>query len=257
MALTAPRQKRRISAKAFLSCLAIIACGHWLIWTQPLYAASDPARVAAICEAAAEQAATRYGMPVAILQALTLTESGRKLDGRLRPWPWTLNVSGRGYWFKSRQEALDFVRHEIPKDVRSYDIGCFQINRRWHGHAFASEADMFDPNLNADYAARFLMSLLPEFKSWEKAAGAYHSRTPKFAQKYEQKFAAHLARLDAHDLPILPAPDAAPILAKTPRTLLGQPVDWEQHLRTPGSLSRLHANPKSSGLLRQTGRSLF
>ena len=47
---------------------------------------------------------------------------------------------------------------------------------------------MFDPATNANYAARFLSDLYSELGNWSEAAGAYHSRTPKYAQKYAARF---------------------------------------------------------------------
>ena len=76
----------------------------------------------------------------------------------------------------------------VPKAVRNLDIGCFQINLRWHGHAFASVAQMFDPLANARYAAEFLTDLHREFGDWDAAVAAYHSRTPHFATRYMERF---------------------------------------------------------------------
>ena len=59
-----------------------------------------------------------------------------------------------------------------------------QINYRWHGHAFPSLDDMFDPEWTATYAAQFLRTLYEERGSWSEAAGAYHSLTPEKAQIY-------------------------------------------------------------------------
>ena len=71
-----------------------------------------------------------------------------------------------------------------------------QINYRWHGHAFPSLEDMFDPEWTATYAAQFLRTLYEERGSWSAAAGAYHSLTPELAQKYRARFDRLLAGLD-------------------------------------------------------------
>ncbi len=39
------------------------------------------------------------------------------------------------------------------------DLGCMQINHRYHGEKFPSVEAMFDPARNVDYAARFLKDL--------------------------------------------------------------------------------------------------
>ncbi len=244
-----------LDAKALYNCLAKIACGFWFVSSLPAFAGADAGRIASICEVAAREAAERYGIPVEVMQALTLTETGRMLEGRKRPWPWSLNVEGRGHWFNTKTEAIEYLQEKIPKSSRSYDLGCFQINARWHGEAFASEVDMFDPHLNADYAARFLLSLLPEFGSWERAAGAYHSRTPKYARRYEQLFNANLESLGDSFESYIAKPQQAPV--HVPYSLLGQPESWTDEAARPGSLARLRNNPAQHGLLRQAGRRLY
>lgn len=146
---------------------------------------SDPSQ---ICDQVAVFAAEKTGVPLSVLKAISLTETGHKRGGQLRPWPWTINMEGKGLWFDSRDEARAYVDKEFARGARSFDIGCFQINYRWHGEAFASIDQMFDPVANALYAARLLGQLHAETGSWGKAAGAYHSRTEKFAERYQARF---------------------------------------------------------------------
>ena len=63
---------------------------------------------------------------------------------------------------------------------------------------FASLADAFDPEENADYAARFLRQLYAETGNWTAAAGLYHSRTPLLAASYRQAVALRLANTAAN-----------------------------------------------------------
>lgn len=148
-----------------------------------------------ICDTAAEIAAQKTGVPIGVLQAVTRVETGRQRSGTLTPWPWTVNMEGKGVWFDSEDEARTFVYKNYKRGARSFDIGCFQINYKWHGQEFASIEDMFDPTINALYAARFLLTLFNEKGSWDKAAGAFHSRTEKYALKYEKRFATVRRRL--------------------------------------------------------------
>ncbi|PVA09691.1 transglycosylase [Pelagivirga sediminicola] len=96
-------------------------------------------------------------------------------------------MEGVGKWFNSRDEALKYVEEKYHAGSRSFDVGCFQINYKWHGGNFASLFDMFDPNANALYAARFLETLYIEKGDWLDAAAAYHSRTDKYALKYRKR----------------------------------------------------------------------
>lgn len=167
-------------------------------------ASPDPA---ALCEDAARRAAARHDIPPEVLRAISLVESGRASDGRLRPWPWTINVAGKGVWFDDRAAALKAAQDALADGQTSFDTGCFQINYRWHGDAFASLEQMFDPDETARYAARFLAGLYREKGDWTLAAGAYHSRTESRAAIYRAKVARHL---DMPQEPPSPTRTAAP-----------------------------------------------
>ena len=160
-------------------------------------AAMDPDPNAALCESAIAAGARRAGVPPHVLYAIALTETGRKSGGRVRPYPWAINREGKGYWFKTREEALAFGQQSLAEGRRSFDVGCVQINYRWHGHAFPSLEAMFDPEWTATYAGQFLRNLYEERGSWSEAAGAYHSLTPELAQIYRTRFDRLLASLDA------------------------------------------------------------
>ena len=148
-----------------------------------------------LCETAIVKAARRGGVPQEVLHAVALTETGRKQDGRLRAWPWAINREGKGHWFETYEEALAFAKASLAEGRPSFDVGCVQINYRWHGHAFPSIEAMFDPEWTATYAAQFLRTLYEERGSWSAAAGAYHSLTPDLAQTYRQRFDRLLAGL--------------------------------------------------------------
>lgn len=147
------------------------------------------------CYGAAQKAADQSGVPVDILLAITLNETGRQRAGEIEPWPWTMNVAGKGYWFDNQAEAKAFAKRQLDRGQVSFDVGCFQINYRWHKSGFAGIDAMFDPVENALYAAKFLSALHAETGSWLEAAGAYHSRTPKYAARYRKRFASHLTRI--------------------------------------------------------------
>ncbi len=158
--------------------------------------AADAATTAALCDRAAQRAALAEDVPLDVLKAIARVETGRTLDGVLEPWPWTVNREGQGYWFASEVEAKSYVFDIFKSGVRSFDVGCFQINYRWHGKAFRSIDAMFDPDENATYAARFLAQLYAELGSWPAAAGAYHSRTQHLAASYSDRFQTVMAQLD-------------------------------------------------------------
>jgi hypothetical protein len=181
------RTPARLWRMAALTC-AMLAGG----FTGPATAAT-PEQYAALCERAIINGARRGGVPEPVLRAISLTETGRQIGGALRPWPWAANVEGKGYWFDNRAEAVAFIKSQMQQGKRSIDMGCFQINYRWHGHAFPSVEAMFDPEYAATYAAQFLRNLYAEHGSWPRAAGAYHSLTPHYANIYRARFERILA----------------------------------------------------------------
>jgi hypothetical protein len=148
-----------------------------------------------VCDAAAYRAAQETGVPAEVLLTITRLETGRSQTNG-DPWPWTVNHAGDGTWFPSEDDARSYVFSKVKRGASNIDIGCFQINYHWHADGFRSLDDMFNPDLNALYAANFLDRLHTEFGDWIEAAGAYHSRTPEFAGKYKAKFREFKARVD-------------------------------------------------------------
>ena len=144
-------------------------------------AGADPA---ALCDRAALQASQSSGVPIDILLAIARVETGRRHDGSLNPWPWTINADGKGAFYDSKALAVAAATAHLTDGTGTFDIGCFQLNLRWHGDGFATFDDMFDPQKNADAAAQFLQSLYHELGNWTDAVAAYHSRTPDLAQTY-------------------------------------------------------------------------
>lgn len=166
--------------------------------------------IARLCDRAARTAAAAEGVPLDVLQAIARTETGRSGASGLQPWPWTVNMEGIGKWFATEAEARAYVSSHFRRGARSFDVGCFQINYKWHGEAFRSIDEMFDPTLNARYAARFLMQLFEEFGDWSAAAGAYHSRTPEHARSYAAKFDRVRAAVPADAAPARDSHGAEP-----------------------------------------------
>jgi len=150
-----------------------------------------------LCRAAIAAAERTHAIPAGLLLAIGLVESGRTdpATGQRLPWPWAVNVEGRGALLDTREAALALVRQAEATGIRSIDIGCMQVNRAHHPAAFASLEQGFDPTTNADYAARFLRQLKegPAAGDWMKAAGFYHSQTPERAEPYRAKVQAALA----------------------------------------------------------------
>ena len=120
-----------------------------------------------------------YNLPNNLLTSIALVESGiKKKQNHYTSWPWTLNVSGKSFYFDHRNELLDFLALNFtPK--KSIDVGCMQLNYRWHKVAFSSIEEMMDPELNIKYAAQFVHELYGRHKNWEDVIKHYHSNKKK------------------------------------------------------------------------------
>ncbi len=185
------------------------------------------AQAATVCDDAARHAAELSGVPLPILTAITRVETNTRRNGTPGPWPWTLNHAGKGEWFDSPEDALDRMA-VLAGTGASFDVGCFQINTRWHGAAFGSAEEMIEPETNARYAATYLLELFAETGDWKAAVAAYHSRDPDRGAGYAEKVAAVMRRSDT---PVAPADAAAGTAAAVqpranhfPLLLAGDPI---------------------------------
>jgi hypothetical protein len=210
-----------------------------------------PANDATLCRAAIATAEAQTRIPDEFLSAIGRVESGRPLPGAgLTPWPWTINAAGTGHFYASRQDAIEAARGFLASGVKSIDVGCLQVNLMYHPEAFVSLNEAFDPAANAAYAARLLLSLFQQQRSWPRAAAAYHSETPALGQAYQQKVLAAWAEPEGG-----PAPAATPLLppflhaAEKPQAAMpatssgsvaGAPVaGFQRSFRLPGAAAPL------------------
>jgi hypothetical protein len=177
-----------------------------LLWCSAALAGEPAGQTAsAQCAAAIATAQRSADIPVGLLTAIARVESGRidPLSGVLRPWPWTIDADGTGYFFATKAAAVAAAAQFQAQGVPSIDVGCMQINLLDHPAAFASLAQAFDPLANALYAARFLRKLFRATGDWSAAVAAYHSQTRAVGAAYARKVLA------ARGWPRTPSPPAA------------------------------------------------
>ncbi len=123
------------------------------------------------CEREMARAAAKHGVPLGMLYAVGLAETGR--GDSLQPY--ALNIEGRPVYAIGREEALRLIGSARSTGARLIDIGCMQINHHFHAKNFASVEDMLDPAQNVEYAARFLNELRTREGSWTGAVARYHA----------------------------------------------------------------------------------
>jgi len=188
-----------------------------------------------ICTRATQRTEQARRLPAHLLGAIALAESGRWDSQRQASfaWPWTVTAEGRGRYFPSRAAAIAEVRRLRARGVRNIDVGCMQINLLHHPDAFPSLRRAFDPAANTAYAADFLVDLRDRTGSWIEAAGAYHSRTPKFNTTYKAKVSrlwAGLKRTRVAALPEAKPEGLKEPAEKRPRFVI-PPLDRERTAR--------------------------
>ncbi len=194
--------------RLLFTLVVLLPVAAWAGATKPSYSQTAPAKAdpATLCEAAANSAEYTERLPPRLLQAIGMTETGR-LDpatGRLRPWPWSIDVDGDGQFFETRDEAIAAVEAAQARSVKSIDVGCNPVNLMFHPDAFASLQEAFDPVSNARFAARFLNTLYAGSHDWSRAIAAYHSETPALGDAYRVLVLARWQNPDLH-VPTEPA----------------------------------------------------
>jgi len=144
------------------------------------------------CAEQTARAERASGVPRHLLSALSLAESGRWDTSKQAnvAWPWTVTSGGQGRYFDSKAEALAEVEILMTQGVRNIDVGCMQINLYYHGGAFETLDEAFDPQANTTYAAAYLKNMYAATGDWTEAAGYYHSTTPERNGPYKRKVLA-------------------------------------------------------------------
>lgn len=160
-----------------------IAAALFICNASAAAAATDNARP---CEREMARAARQHGIPLGILYAVGLTETGRR--GALHPF--ALGADGQTVLAKDINEAMANFEAMRGKGLKLIDLGCMQINHYYHGDKFASVQAMFDPARNVDYAARFLKELKQREGSWTMAVARYNAGPNN--QPAQKRYVCHI-----------------------------------------------------------------
>ncbi|WP_229426552.1 transglycosylase SLT domain-containing protein [Microvirga alba] len=132
---------------------------------------AEAATNADTCEREMVRAAAKHGIPLGMLYAVGLAETGRR--GSLQPY--AMNIEGRAYFASNMTDAVQRFEEARRSGARLIDLGCMQINHYYHGDRFRSLASMLNPRDNVEYAAQFLKQLRAREGSWTMAVARYHA----------------------------------------------------------------------------------
>jgi hypothetical protein len=205
--------------------------------------------------AAYTNAAHAHQVPPVMLYALSLTESATNLSLGRRPWPWTLNIAGRGERYATRQAACQALTTAL-KETQVVDVGLSQLNVRWQRRLFGAEGRFaepcaaLNPYANLDAAASIFSRCHQRMEAtWVEAAGCYHRPAGGApAARYRAAFKTELDRL--RDNSVRVATGSTPGDLKAPETPVSaaQPQVTDTRSATPSRVTWIHPTP-------DTGRS--
>lgn len=174
------------------------------------------------------KAASQHDVPPNLLYAVALTESSKQLKHGVRPWPWTLNIAGKGHYFSSRKEACDAL-FRAQFETRLIDVGITQLNMRWQpqlfgaGNRFVDPCDALDPYANLEEAAGLLREHYDVSGDWLSASGRYHRPAGgEPAARYRRAVAANLERVPevmAVESSVIPNLDEQPPARRAAKTV--------------------------------------
>ncbi len=142
-------------------------------------------------------AAQRAGIPSTVLYAVALQESGIRRNGRLVPWPWSLNVASQSRRYATRADACTALQQAMASTPHTrIDAGLGQINLGYHQQRFTRACDLLDPYRNLAIAAEILKEQHTPGKDWLLAIGRYHRPAGgEPAARYRRSVSRHLARV--------------------------------------------------------------
>lgn len=156
----------RLWVAVSLAALAIAHAGSAAATGEPGSAFAHAAKDNNPCYAWAAIAEQAYGMPKGLMTAIVTQESGGHA--------YALNVDGRAYKYRTAVDAA-YAIQDMAQRAYEIDVGCGQLNIRWHGIKFKNLGALLDPHINMSYAAWHLSVLYKQTGDWAKAAAHYHS----------------------------------------------------------------------------------
>lgn len=118
--------------------------------------------------------AEQMGVPINKFYAIALNESGLTRSGAYQPWPWTLNINGKGYRYDNYHGAEKALMDAL-KAGKQVDVGIMQINAYWHGHRVDHIAHLLLPHVSLIEGAKILLEQRQRSQDWWEAVGRYHA----------------------------------------------------------------------------------
>lgn len=151
--------------------------------------ANDKFDQSVLCTRYFPQYEAAFKLPEKLLNAVSIIETGRwnKAVESSVSWPWTVNNGGDGHHFDTKIEAVAKVKQLIKDGKTNIDVGCMQVNLKYHPNAFRSLDQALEPKYNIGYAANLLRQHQKKYNDWRKSIAMYHSGDSNLGKKYSNK----------------------------------------------------------------------
>tara|TARA_B100000315_G_C14509463_1_gene556256 strand:+ start:254 stop:1192 length:939 start_codon:yes stop_codon:yes gene_type:complete len=172
--------------KTCLRALARVLLGLCLGGVAPAQAVENTEE---LCAEQTQRTERAENIPRHLLSAISLAESAL-WDPRRKEnvaWPWTVTAQGEGRYFATKTDAVTHVLELWADGVSNIDVGCMQVNLYYHGGAFKTLEEAFEPTVNVAYASKYLKNMYATSGSWTQAAAYYHSTNPERYRPYKLK----------------------------------------------------------------------
>ena len=134
------------------------------------------------CLKAIDLIADKTIVPVNLLLQVAKVESG--YGPHKTPWPWAIQVQGKSYYFKTQSAANLYIKQLLSLGIENFDVGCFQVNWRWHKDKVRTPQELLNPIKNTLIASQYLGDLKTQHYSWLKAVAYYHSSNLQQGKNY-------------------------------------------------------------------------
>lgn len=157
-----------------------------------------------------DRAGRAHGLDPHLLYSVAIVESRQESPvrhGSLHPWPYSLNIEGRGVYFENLAEAvseLKAISQASPE--ANVDVGPLQISLTWHGHRVENPASLFNLTTATHIGAEILSEAIASADGdLELGVGRYHhwrneSRARMYGARVLAVYESIKPQIEAEDL---------------------------------------------------------
>ncbi|MBR4605807.1 MAG: transglycosylase SLT domain-containing protein [Lachnospiraceae bacterium] len=193
-------------------CLLGLLCGLCIVFRTPQ--GTDANNIYLRQESFAQmldEPCRKYHLPKLLVMAIARQESGYN--------PWVINIEGRDYYARNREEALQIASWALRND-RSFDVGLMQINSYWIKKYNWPLPSVIEPKYNILIGCWILAGEIRKHGYNWKAIAYYHTplhRNPERGIRYARSVVGHIHTIHSElqfRRPVMPVPDfnqSAPI----------------------------------------------